>query len=364
MIYFAVDEIRTALLDHYLASQWGAQFRGRISQIAYPQLFRARTLARGAWIFTSLDALSEAELRIVHRAQCAARDAGLPVLNPAHDALRRYDFLGVLHNKGLNDFRAFHATANLAGLRFPVFVRVENEHDGSLTPLLYNRAQLARAMAYLWMRGLAREELLVVEFCETVSADALYRKYSVLRIGDAYIPRYLHIGPHWMTKNGTRDGDDRLIDEEIAYLRENPHAEWVRKVFELAHIEYGRLDYGVRGSRPQAWEINFTPFLAADPSRPTGTPQRERLRRLTRPTREHAHRAMGEAFQRLDPGPTAGDPVGFEIPPALEAEARRERETMRALARRHARVAKWAAAPGVRAVGPALRRMLRWSGGQ
>ncbi|HML18246.1 MAG TPA: hypothetical protein VK419_14550, partial [Bryobacteraceae bacterium] len=237
MIYFAVDEPRVHLLEQYLAG-WGRTLRDHMRQITYPALFRSRALPRGAWIFTSLDALSDAELRMVHHMQCAARDASLPVFNLAREALHRYELLQMLHARGVNDFRAHRADGPLESVRFPVFVRVADEHDGSLTELLHDPAQLRMAMAYLRVRGLERRQLLVVEFCETAGPDSLYRKYSIFRIGEAYIPRYLHIGQHWMTKDGTREAEENLILEERAYLRENPHAAWAREIFEMAHIDY------------------------------------------------------------------------------------------------------------------------------
>jgi hypothetical protein len=209
------------------------------------------------------------------------------------------------------------------------------------------------------MRGLPRRQLLVVEFCETAGADGLYRKYSIFRIGDTYVPRYLHIGRHWMTKSYTRGADEGLVLEEMAYLRENPDAAWVREVFEMAHIEYGRLDYGLRDGRPQAWEINLTPVLAGDPNRPAGTPGEQRIRLLTHPAKEYAHAAIREAFQRIDPGPIPGNGVRVEFPPAFEEQARRERRKIHSLERRQQWIERIAATPGVRAVGPLLRRTFR-----
>jgi hypothetical protein len=358
VIYFAVDEPRIALLNHYLARNSGQPICDCLRQVSYPDLFRTRTLARGAWIFTSLDALSDAELRMVHYLQTAARSAGLPVLNSAREALCRYRLLQLLHRAGLNSFQAHRADGPLAAVRFPVFVRLAGEHNGSLTPLLYNRAELLSAMGYLWMRGLPRRHLLVVEFCETAGADGLYRKYSIFRIGNTCVPRYLHIGPHWMTKSGTRHVEERLVLEEIAYLRENPHAAWASQVFEMAHIEYGRLDYGVREGRPQAWEINFTPFLAGNPGRPAGTPEDQRMRELTRAPKEYAHAALREAFQRIDPGPIPGAEVRAEFPPGLEDQARRERSAIQALERRQLWISKVTAVPGIRAVRPWVQRTL------
>lgn len=360
MIYFAVDELRVGLLNGYLAGEWGSPLRDCIRQMTYTDLFRARSLPRGAWIFCALDALSDAELRMVHHLQCAARDAGLQVYNSAREALHRYQLLQLLHQTGSNDFRAHRAAGPLDTVRFPVFVRVADEHDGSLTPLLHDRSALRRAMAYLWMRGLARHQLLVVEFCETAGADGLYRKYSVLRIGDSYVPRHLLIGREWMTKDEGRDAEERLILEETNFLRENPHAAWARSVFEMAHIEYGRLDYGVREGRPQAWEINFTPvFGRGDVNRPADTPGKQRMRRLTHSNREFTHAAIREAFRRIEPGPLPGNDVAFEFPPSLVEESRRERRNIRSLAQRQQGIARIAAAPGVRAIGPLLRRTFR-----
>jgi hypothetical protein len=271
--------------------------------------------------------------------------------------LHRFELLQLLHQSGSNDFRAHRADGPMDTVCFPVFVRVADEHDGSLTPLLHDRASLRRALAYLRMRGLARHQLLVVEFCETAGADGLYRKYSVLRIGKSYVPRHLLIAREWMTKDEYRDTEERLIREETNFLRENPQLDWARTVFEMAHIEYGRLDYGVREGRPQAWEINFTPvFGRGDANRPADTPEKQRMRLLTHPNREYTHAAIREAFRRIDPGPLPGDDVAFEFPPSLVEDARRERSKIRALARCQQGIARMAAAPGFRAIGPLLRR--------
>jgi hypothetical protein len=357
VIYFAVDEPRLELLNHYLARNSAHPVASRLRQVSYPELFGTRKLDRGAWIFTSLDALSPAELRMVQHLQDAARSAGLPVLNCVPEVQCRYGLLQLLHRAGLNDFQAYRADGPLASVRFPVFVRLADEHNGSLTPLLHNRTELRCAMAYLWMRGLRRRDLLVVEFCETAGADGLYRKYSIFRIGDTYIPRYLHIGPHWMTKSGTRNIEERLVLEEMAYLRENPHAAWARQVFEMAHIEYGRLDYGVREGRPQAWEINFTPFLASNPDKPAGA-EKQRIRNMTSVNREHAQAALRAAFERLDPGPIPGGEVRAEFPPGLEEEARSERTRIEALQRRQQWISKVTAVPGIRSVRPWVQRTL------
>ena len=355
MIYFAVDEAREHLLPHYLARAWGLPLRDRLRQVTYTELFRTHSLERGAWIFTSLDALSHAELSLVDLMQSAARGAGLRVLNSAREGMRRYEFLKAMHRAGLNDFQAHRADGPLEGVRFPVFVRIADEHDGSLTPLLHDHAALRRAMIYCQLRGLSRRQLLVVEFCDTANAHGVYYKYSVFRIGNRFVPRYIQAGSEWMTKSHTSEIDERVIAEEMAYVRENPHDEWVRNVFEIARIEYGRLDYGIRAGRPQAWEINFTPVLTGNINRPARTADQERINALTRPAKDYAHAGIRAGFEGIDPGPMAGEDIEVEFPVGLLEEAVRERRQIQASDRRRHWIDRIAALPGARAAGSVLR---------
>ena len=124
----------------------------------------------------------------------------------------------------------------------------------------------------------------------------------------------------------------------------------------MAHIEYGRLDYGVRNGRPQAWEINMAPVLAGNPDRPSRTPAEQESRSLTFPVREFAQTAIRAAFQGIDPGPMQGDDVRVEFPAGFEEQARRERREIEWVNRRRQWISRVAAIPGARAVGPLLRR--------
>jgi hypothetical protein len=60
----------------------------------------------------------------------------------------------------------------------------------------------------------------------------------------------------WAVKALTRTVDEEKRAEERRYVETNPHAAWIREVFGLARIDYRRIDYGVVGGRPQAYEIN------------------------------------------------------------------------------------------------------------
>jgi len=126
----------------------------------------------------------------------------------------------------------------------------------------------------------------------------------------------------------------------MEFLRENPHAEWARQVFEMAHIEYGRLDYGVRNGQPQAWEINFTPALTGAHGHSNPEPETPDAPAVVRAAKEYSHAALREGFLRVDPGPISGGDLAAEFPAYLEEAARRERAEIERLARRQQWIAR------------------------
>jgi hypothetical protein len=58
---------------------------------------------------------------------------------------------------------------------------------------------------------------------------------------------------------------------EPEFQRDNPHVERLRPVFELADLEYGRIDHALANGRPRVLEINTNPMpdaaLAHEPIR-------------------------------------------------------------------------------------------------
>ena len=49
------------------------------------------------------------------------------------------------------------------------------------------------------------------------------------------------------------------LSEFEAFMREHPHHEWLKRVFQEAKIDYGRVDYGMVAGAPVVWEINLNP---------------------------------------------------------------------------------------------------------
>jgi hypothetical protein len=54
---------------------------------------------------------------------------------------------------------------------------------------------------------------------------------------------------------------EEQIEEHLRYVETNPHRDQLEKVFELAGIEYGRIDYCVVDGRVQTFEINTNPTV-------------------------------------------------------------------------------------------------------
>jgi hypothetical protein len=201
--------------------------------------------------------------------------------------LSRYELLHTLHREGINRFDAHRPDEPRADLRFPVFLRSAREHDGNLTPLLRDRGELDRALE---AAGRPLDELLVVEFCDTSDEEGLFRKYAAFLVDGRIIPRHLLFARQWSVKAPTLV-DPACVQEEWAYLRSNPHEEELKRIFRLARIDYGRIDYAMLDGRPQVWEINTNPVVMS------------KRRREYKPARRKAQvwfaRRMREAFRAL-----------------------------------------------------------------
>ena len=202
--------------------------------------------------------------------------SGSRLLNHPTRTLRRYDLLRALHAPGRNQFTVYRTSEDLTDVRFPVFLRIEDDHEGRRSGLLDDHAALSQALDGLAAEDRAR--MLVVEFCDVGDAGGVYRKYAAHVIGDTVIARALLGSTDWQVKEADLLDAD-LLREEVEYVDSNPHEHELREVFALAHVDYGRVDYSLLDGRMQVWEINTNPTLVMptyDPKRPR-TPVRNRF---------------------------------------------------------------------------------------
>jgi len=186
------------------------------------------------------------------------------LLNDPRRTLCRYELLRFLHDLGENDFNVYRVTERSVPQRFPVFLRGEDDHQGASTELIESPESLARELAAMTTRGVVREGKLIVEFVETRSDDGLFRKYGAFLIGNRIVPRHVLLSKGWMVKSPTMDhglSAEALVAEQMAYLEGNPHETALRRIFGLANIAYGRIDYGLKEGRIQVFEINTNPTV-------------------------------------------------------------------------------------------------------
>jgi hypothetical protein len=264
MIHVFVTRDHAYTIEHYLET-WGRELRGTIKPLYYEELAFGPTLSPGAYVFTDLERLPPPQMEraaIVWRT-LSARSPDFRLLNDPSKLLRRFELLCALRAAGVNRFRACRVKELPNDLRFPVFIRRASEHDGAISPLLQSRDRLDRALADAKSQ---RDDLLVVEHCDTADAAGIYRKYSAFRVGERIIARHLFHSRKWMLKKADLV-DDAFVEEELRYLRENPHEPELRRIFELAHIDYGRIDYALLDGKIQAWEINTNPTITVAPNR-------------------------------------------------------------------------------------------------
>jgi hypothetical protein len=309
-------------MDAYLA-HWADCNSPRIQIVTYETLASRPTLYSGTYIFSDLERLCPVENEISQFLWDHLRQKGTAVrlLNEPYSVLRRYELLRTLYAQGQNSFAVYKLSDLHTPMRFPVFVRQENEHEGSLTPLLSDRQELVTALVELFLRGFRAKELLVVEFCNTVSPDSIFRKYSAFRIGDQILPRRLVFNLGWMAKNNSESLiNEPHAQEERTFVETNPHESWLRKVFDLAHIEYGRIDYSFCDGRPQAWEINTNPTIFL---------QEDRYHALHLPAQQLVAAKLAAAFETLDCLTSDISPITFRIPTELLNRIAAHRRAMR-----------------------------------
>jgi len=215
------------------------------------------------------------------------------ILNHPTRTLCRYELLRALHEAGWNDFDVYRVSERRMPERYPVFLRREDDHGGATSGLIETPEALRRELETRRAAGELGEGTLIVEFCDTSDADGLTRKYGVLRIGDRLVPRHVFVSRQWVIKS-TTDCDaiprEEMARLELDYLAQEPHAEALMQIFDLAGVDYGRIDFGLKEGRIQVWEINTDPTLFL--------PQHFRDP-VRGPVHEEALRRVGEALRAL-----------------------------------------------------------------
>ena len=319
MISFLVPRDDAFTIREYLERS-GRALSSQMSILHYEDLPAWQTLPSGAFILAGLDQLTPAGARMLEElcGELLRSGPGVRLLNSPVATLLRLPLLEELYRRGLNWHRAARASGDYRGLRFPVFVREEHWHSGTLSPLLKTPAELEAALARAIVRGHRLNDLLVVEFCDTADADGFFRKYAAFVVGSEIIPRHIAHARSWMVKHAGAEFTEPMVLEERAYVLENPHERELRSIFEIARTEYGRIDYSLKNGVIQTWEINTSPTIGAG-ARSSSARIPQELQPLRQVAKDHFYRRFQAAFEAVD----AGREAARQIPIAWSPESLR-----------------------------------------
>jgi hypothetical protein len=132
-------------------------------------------------------------------------------------------------------------------------------------------------------------------------APGLFRKLAAYRVGDRIVPANTVHDENWCVKYGkTGGGTDELYADELDLIQNNRYEAAQRPVFEAAHIEYGRVDFGLCQGKVEVYEINTNPKISA----PTEHPSATRMR-----SQQLVWQGLLSAVAAVDYGPSPGLPV-------------------------------------------------------
>ena len=326
MIYYLVTPEYTHTMRTFL-DHWAGDVQGRIRIVPYNEAFNAPELPVGTYIFSDLERMLPAEMEAATLVWNQLHAAGARLLNHPTRTLRRYDLLTMLYAKGRNRFRVAHATDRAAELRFPVFVREESDHAGSITRLITNRRKLDDALSGAMVRGHRLKNLLVEEYCDTSDATGVFRKHSAFVVGGRVVPCHVDCSRGWVVKD-TDLVSPEVMEEERRYLETNPHGRWLEETFALAGVDYGRIDYSLLGDAPQVWEINTNPIVILHP---------DNYSEIHMPVKRMFAERIRPAFEAIDTV-TPGRTIALSVPPLLRSRLKKESNRRRRALKRHQQV--------------------------
>lgn len=240
-----------------------------VGVVDYRRLKMLPWLRASALIICDIERLSpEAETELSNAIRQWRASASAPlILNAPPAPLRRYALLKKLRALGIqrsNIYRLDDPEA-VDSITFPCFIRGENSHNiGEPVPvLLKDRDALMTEIAALKDSGQPLFGKVAIEYEDLQRADGLYEKLSYFRIGERIIPTHKLFGRQWFVKafdNSLLKEQPDLAEKEREFLTQAPYQDEVKRIFDIAGVEYGRIDFAPRADGGlQVFEINTNP---------------------------------------------------------------------------------------------------------
>lgn len=334
MIYFLAPRGLCGI-ENYIYGRWRESNEPEIQCVAYEDVFMQQAVPGGTWIFVGAEQLPAIGKILAEAVWQSLTDAGQIVINRPQLLPSRHVLLDRMYRAGINEFRSYLPREICEEVRYPVFVRQAEQHTGSMSGLIGSRKQLEAFLRWQRLRGYKLDELLVIEFCDTANALGEYRKYSAQYVRGEVSARYLHVDTHWMVKAHGSTFNDQWAHEECEFIRENSHAAEIKNVFDLAKIEYGRIDYGLLDGRVQVWEINTNPTIGGPPPRSNVARTPPEIRSLLKPGKKIYFERFHSMLEAIDSPYEPGLDVELSLPAAdVQAWQEAVKETQRLHQRR------------------------------
>ncbi|GHC64572.1 hypothetical protein [Neogemmobacter tilapiae] len=233
----------------------------------WDQFLGAESVPHGAWTLTDFDRVHvwNAELATWRRKTLIT--AGLPVLNDPARFLGRAGQIRHFFAKGINSFTCWLPSLAEIPDRFPVFLRTQAAHRGSISDLLQNTRECQIALDAALAQGHPLTDLVFVEY--RAKADPTlghFQKHAAYRIGDRVIRAMTVNDDGWMAKYGTQGrAAEATYEAELAEMTAYAHTDLILRVTDLLGCQYGRVDFGMVDGRPEIYEVNSNPAFSFPP---------------------------------------------------------------------------------------------------
>jgi len=268
MIIFFTTQPHRYTLDGLLKSRFR---KSKVEVRSYDWLFRQSRVRAATCVFTDFDRLRHFELVMAAHVFHQLRTAGIRVLNDPARSCQREELLFRLYKAGINRFRAYPAALDPTPSRFPVFLKCESDHAQDIRDLIGDQEALDKKLEALRASGFPLHYMLVIEFANRAHRENVYRRYTIYRIGERMVPANPVTEDNPFVKYGAPGlATEADLAASVAEIMENPHADHMRRVFEIAEIEYGRADFGFDGDEPAIYEINTNPSIGSRVAGATG----------------------------------------------------------------------------------------------
>jgi hypothetical protein len=269
MIWFLTTRGHEYTVKHLVRGKMEGEKVPPCSVKSYDRFLSHKKVVAGTYIFTDIERLTPWEIRLAAEGYAAlAGDVRCRVLNNPARIMARYELLRNLQAEGFNDFEVIRADERRWPEKYPVFLRHEQDHGKPLSLDLWkNREELAAALADAQAQGISLRGLLIIGYAAEAFEGPWFIKYNTFRVADAVFAHHAVLEDSWNVKYG--NPNKKLPEEhkvfEQKFVFGNRYVDILRRVFDIAHIEYGRADFGVVAGRPQIYEINTNPYISADP---------------------------------------------------------------------------------------------------